>query len=77
MEVRLTLHCCADHCEHYSGSLTTPPCSEGVQWYVWEQPGGVTNAQILDFESSIGARGMLGMNARPLQAPWDRKIDML
>jgi carbonic anhydrase len=31
---------------HYSGSLTTPPCSEQVDWLVWEQPLPVTDKQV-------------------------------
>ena len=33
----------------YSGSLTTPPCSEGVRWYVLKQPITVSKAQIEQF----------------------------
>eukprot|EP00882_Tetradesmus_deserticola_P013931 GHRQ01014798.1.p2 GENE.GHRQ01014798.1~~GHRQ01014798.1.p2 ORF type:complete len:113 (-),score=34.03 GHRQ01014798.1:1574-1912(-) len=31
---------------HYSGSLTTPPCSEQVDWLVWEQPLPVAPEQV-------------------------------
>ena len=44
------------------GSLTTPPCSEGVQWVVMRHPVAVSQEQL-----DIFAR-MYPMNARPLQA---------
>lgn len=31
---------------HYSGSLTTPPCSEQVDWLVWEQPLPIPDQQV-------------------------------
>jgi len=52
---------------HYVGSLTTPPCTEGVQWYVAMQPSKVSDTQVLDFQDAIAARRSLGMNSRPLQ----------
>ena len=52
----------------YMGSLTTPPCSEGVQWIVMRQPVTLTAEQI-----NIFAR-IYPMNARPLQSVAGRRI---
>ena len=46
----------------YSGSLTTPPCSEGVRWYVMKQPTSVSKAQIDAFRKAVGTA-----NNRPPQ----------
>lgn len=37
----------------YSGSLTTPPCSEGVQWFVLKEPITLSQEQIDAFTSRI------------------------
>lgn len=52
----------------YMGSLTTPPCSEGVLWMVMRQPVTVSPAQI-----DIFAR-LYPMNARPIQSAAGRMI---
>ncbi|WP_338139937.1 carbonic anhydrase [Roseateles saccharophilus] len=52
----------------YMGSLTTPPCSEGVLWMVMRRPVPLTAQQI-----GIFAR-LYPMNARPLQAGSGRII---
>jgi carbonic anhydrase len=52
----------------YMGSLTTPPCSEGVQWIVMREPVTASVEQI-----DLFAR-MYPMNARPLQASAGRRI---
>ena len=52
----------------YMGSLTTPPCSEGVLWMVMRTPVPVSPAQI-----DIFAR-LYPMNARPLQQASGRMI---
>jgi carbonic anhydrase len=52
----------------YMGSLTTPPCSEGVLWMVMQQPVTISQAQI-----SIFAR-LYPMNARPIQSASGRLI---
>ena len=46
---------------NYSGSLTTPPCSEIVDWIVLEQPMEATQAQLDAFSS------LLHHNYRPVQ----------
>ena len=46
---------------HYKGSLTTPPCSEGVRWFVLSQPISMSAAQIEKFEAAAAP------NARPVQ----------
>ncbi|RMD45622.1 MAG: carbonic anhydrase family protein [Aquificota bacterium] len=38
----------------YSGSLTTPPCSEGVRWIVMEKPLEVSKEQIEKFRKAMG-----------------------
>jgi carbonic anhydrase len=52
----------------YMGSLTTPPCSEGVLWMVMKEPVSVSQEQI-----DIFAR-LYQMNARPIQPTADRLI---
>ncbi len=46
----------------YSGSLTTPPCSEGVIWIVLKKTMSVSKEQVLAFR-----RGMTHPNNRPVQ----------
>ena len=53
----------------YSGSLTTPPCTEGVQWIVLKEPMHVTQQDVDQFVQIIGH------NARPIQPLRDRHID--
>ncbi len=52
----------------YMGSLTTPPCSEGVLWMVLQQPVPVANDQIGVFSR------LYPMNARPIQQASGRLI---
>ena len=52
----------------FAGSLTTPPCSEGVQWFVLETPVEISPGQLAAF-----AR-LYPNNARPTQAANGRKI---
>jgi carbonic anhydrase len=45
----------------YDGSLTTPPCSEGVKWFVMTTPIALSNEQIRAFTALFHG------NARPVQ----------
>lgn len=69
----------AGHFEHYVGSLTTPPCSENVQWFVATTYAGVTDAQILDFMTATNGGKGFQINARPIQdfRNDDFKLDVL
>jgi carbonic anhydrase len=57
----------ARHFFRYEGSLTTPPCSEVVEWNVFTAPVAVAQSDIERFKESFP------MNARPLQ-PIRRRI---
>merc|ERR1711879_231591 len=53
----------------YSGSLTTPPCTEGVYWLVLQEPIHMGRAQITKF------RKMFRFNNRPVQNINDRCLN--
>lgn len=53
----------------YMGSLTTPPCSEGVRWQVMKQPIEASKEQIKAFQK------LYKMNARPVQPLNGRKLE--
>ncbi|MEJ2200122.1 MAG: carbonic anhydrase family protein [Desulfuromonadaceae bacterium] len=46
----------------FTGSLTTPPCTEGVKWMILKTPMTVSAEQILKFQRVLGMA-----NNRPLQ----------
>jgi carbonic anhydrase len=53
----------------YSGSVTIPPCTEGVDWYVMKKPVEVSPSQIAAFAKFFPD------NARPLQPANGRGIE--
>ena len=52
----------------YMGSLTTPPCSEGVLWVVLKQPAQLSPEQVAVFAK------LYPMNARPVQQASGRMV---
>jgi carbonic anhydrase len=52
----------------YQGSLTTPPCSENVTWFVLKHPMTVSAAEIEQFSN------LYRHDARPTQPPYDRVV---
>ena len=52
----------------FSGSLTTPPCTEGVSWFVLKTPTEISSAQVTQF-----AR-LYPDNARPVQPLYGRTV---
>lgn len=52
----------------YVGSLTTPPCTEGVQWFVLEKPIEMSKEQIQKFKN------IFPQNNRPVQPLNNRDI---
>ena len=57
------------HYYRFSGSLTTPPCSEGVIWLVMKQPIAASAAQLARFATALAHA-----NNRPLQPLHGRQI---
>ena len=52
----------------FAGSLTTPPCSEGVTWFVLKTPTSISTDEVARFARSYP------MNARPVQPLNGREV---
>lgn len=54
---------------HYEGSLTVPPCIEGVEWYVLAKPINITVGDLRIFKTKAPIN-----NARPIQPLANRVV---
>ncbi len=54
---------------HYPGSLTTPPCGEGVRWFVMKETRDIEQRAVDLFRAVIGGR-----SNRPVQPIGARKV---
>jgi carbonic anhydrase len=57
------------HYYRFNGSLTTPPCTEGVRWVVMKQPISASAEQVATF-----SQAMRHPNSRPMQATNAREV---
>lgn len=53
----------------YMGSLTTPPCTEGVRWFVMEQDLPISREQLRYYGQ------LYKIDSRPVQDPHGRRIE--
>ncbi len=53
----------------FMGSLTTPPCTEGLQWIMLREPITASPSQIMQLRHAAN-----GANARPIQRLYGRSI---
>ena len=58
----------------YSGSLTTPPCSEGVRWYVMTEPAYISSTSVTIYQNILQANSRYKFNNRPIQLLKDRPV---
>ena len=63
-------HLLPENLQHFSyhGSLTTPPCTEGVQWIILRTPLPVSALQLDTLKT------LYGVNARPIQPLYEREV---
>jgi carbonic anhydrase len=54
----------------YKGSMTMPPCAEGVAWSILKKPIEVSGAQVAAF------RKLLPSNSRPIQPLGQRTFEV-
>jgi carbonic anhydrase len=53
---------------NYEGSLTTPPCTEGVNFYILKTPVDIGKKQVMDFPFKRNARPVQPLNGRKINA---------
>lgn len=54
---------------HYIGSLTTPPCTEGVKWFHFSKPLTMSPAQLTAFKTALGGLNQTAAVSRNNRLP--------
>jgi carbonic anhydrase len=52
----------------YDGSMTTPPCTENMRYYILREPINISRDQIMQFPFKTSARPVQPQNGRPISA---------
>ena len=52
----------------FEGSLTTPPCTEGVTFYILKTPAALSKEQVQAFPFKANARPVQPLNGRKILA---------
>jgi carbonic anhydrase len=52
----------------YEGSLTTPPCTEGVNFYILKTGVDISKGQLAKFPFKVNARPVQNLNGRKISA---------
>lgn len=60
-----------DSAYHYIGSLTTPPCTEGVEWFILKEPFELSKQQLAAYTKNYP------QNNRPIQQLNNREIKQI
>ncbi|KAH8394799.1 hypothetical protein KR222_006244, partial [Zaprionus bogoriensis] len=62
----------------YGGSLTSPPCYQGTEWFVFPESLAISDFQLRHFRQLLGADGFtpISRNSRPVQPLGNRIINL-
>ena len=70
-----SFQCIADkYFYNYQGSLTTPPCTETVEWFVMRQPLPIRPENLERFRNDLNNGEP---NNRPVQAMYNRTVGLV
>lgn len=62
----------------YGGSLTTPPCYQGIEWFIFPESLAISDFQLRHFRQLLGGDGFtpISRNSRPVQPLGNRVINL-